>query len=126
MSLNAKPQREGYLIVDHSASPGLPEDVARTAGYDPKHCGEGKVFEAATLTCAHCKIAVVKNPLRTRERPYCAKCNHYICDVCAMQAQAPTYSHLPYEKLADDILNLAEKLGSPRDLLNPPGKIVIP
>jgi hypothetical protein len=121
-------KREGYLIVDHSASPGLPEDVARRAGYDPKHCGEGQVFEAATLTCSHCKIVSVKNPLRTRERSYCAKCGgHYICDLCAIEAQSPTYAHLPFAKLADITLNLAEKgMGSPRELLESPIKIFIP
>lgn len=114
-------KREGYLIVDHSASPGLPEDIARQAGYDPKQCAEGKRYEAATLTCAHCKSAVVKNPHRIRERPKCTKCdNHYICDGCAYQASLPTYEHLPFQKLADTILNLAEKQGSPQELLNPP------
>jgi len=122
-------KREGYLVVDHSASPGLPEDIARQAGYDPKHCGEGKVFEAATLTCSHCGNAVVKNPRRTRERGFCRKCDHYICELCAIDAQSPTYVHVPFRKLADVTMNLAEKgvvLGSPRELLEPPIKIFIP
>ena len=100
-------QREGYLMVDHRASPGLPEEVARVSGYDPRHAGEGKVFEAASLTCSHCKCAVVKNPLRQRERHTCAKCGyHYICDGCALEASKPDYSHLPYEKLKDDTLEM--------------------
>jgi hypothetical protein len=44
----------GYLMVDHRASPGLPEDVARWAGYDPKLAGEGKVYEVDTMSCSHC------------------------------------------------------------------------
>jgi hypothetical protein len=113
--------REGYLLIDHQASPGLPEDVARYSGLDPKFCGEGKRFEAATLTCSHCKVAVVKNPLRTRERENCPKCgNHYICDFCAAKMREPNYSHLPYDKLRDEILENGHRgliLGSPRELL---------
>lgn len=114
-------QRTGYLMVDHRFSPGLPEDVARASGYDPKFCGEGKLFEADTLTCAHCKNTWVKNPLRTRERPKCHKCNyHYICDGCAVAMNDPLYSHLPYERLVDLTLDHAAKgvvLGTPLDVL---------
>ena len=102
-------QREGYLFVDHSASPGLPEDVARASGYDPLLCKEGKRFEAATLSCIHCKTVVVKSPLRQRERHKCMKCGgKYICDGCAFLASMPDYSHLPFEKYTD--LTLEGKL----------------
>ena len=92
----------GYLMIDHRASPGVPEHIARASGLDPRYCGEGKLFEAATLTCSHCKTSVVKNLLRTRERATCFKCgNHYICDICASEARKPDYSHTPYEKVLD-------------------------
>ena len=110
--------REGYLLVDHQASPGLPEDVARLSGYDPRLCGEGKRFEAATLTCSHCKCAVVKNPLRTRERHHCFKCHHYICDLCAFRMSLPDYDHTPFDKVIDLILDQGA-MGSPRALLLP-------
>lgn len=90
-------KREGYLLVDHQASPGLPEDVARAAGYDPAYVREGKRYEVGTLTCAHCKTTVVPNPFRTREREFCFKCMHYICDVCGFRASAPDYDHAPFE-----------------------------
>jgi hypothetical protein len=119
--------KEGYLFVDHSASPGLPEDVARASGYDPKLAGEGKKFEAATLTCSHCKSSVVKNPLRTRERATCIKCgHHYVCDLCAANMRLADYDHLPFEKLVDlhmegrapTIIRMNE-LGSPPQLIMP-------
>ena len=95
-------QREGYLMVDHSASPGLPEDIARASGYDPLMCKEGKRLEAATLTCAHCKVTVVKSPLRSRPRETCMKCSgHYICDVCAFRASLPAYTHTPFDRYVD-------------------------
>lgn len=94
-------RHEGYIMVDHRASPGLPEDIARAAGYDPALCGEGKLYESATLTCSHCGTAFVKNLFRTRERAYCAMCDHYICDFCDAQRHEPTYVHLPINKVAD-------------------------
>jgi hypothetical protein len=102
-------KREGYISVDHRASPGMTEAQARWAGYDPKLAGEGKHFEAAGLTCSHCKTAVVKNPLRTRERASCAKCGfHYICDLCAFRATLSDYSHLPFEKMKDVMFEAVE------------------
>ncbi len=104
------PKREGYLLVDHQASPGLPEDVAIAAGYDPLMCREGKRFEAATLTCAHCKSAIVKNPLRVRQREACMKCSgRYICDICAFKASLPDYVHSPYTRYVDVTADLWAK-----------------
>lgn len=109
----------GYLMVDHRASPGLPEDIARACGYDPRLSGEGKVYEADTLTCAHCKGTVVKNIFRTRERHVCKKCSdHYICDACAFQASLPDYVHVPFSLIVDN-LKKQEALGSPTSLLFP-------
>lgn len=120
------PKQMGELIVDHRASPGIPEDIARQVGYDPKLCGEGKLYEVETFTCAHCKGSVVKNPLRTRERHYCQKCSgHYVCDGCAYLASLPDYTHAPFEAKVESIIeaelllgNLIQQ-GSPRKLLNP-------
>lgn len=113
-------QREGYLMIDHRASPGLPEDIARRTGLDPRYTGEGKLLEGATLTCSHCKTTVFKNPLRTRERAYCSKCDHYICDLCAEEIRLPDYSHFPFDKLVDVSRSLASRgviLGSRQELL---------
>lgn len=102
-------------MIDHRSSPGISEDIARLSGFDPSQCGEGKLFEAATLTCSHCRAAVVKNPLRTRERPFCMECHHYICDLCAFQASKPEYVHTPFEKRVEDISSAV--FGSPMKLL---------
>lgn len=97
--------REGYLLVDHSASPGLTEEEACRSGFDPALCGEGKVFEAATLTCSHCGVSVVKNPLRQRARANCPYCgNHYVCDLCYQRMQHADYIHVPYKKFADIVM----------------------
>ena len=116
MSQFSKKSQEGYLMIDHRASPGITEQEARLSGFDPSHCGEGKLFEVATLTCSHCKAAVVKNPLRIRERPFCVQCHHYICDICAFNASQPGYVHMPFEKRVDETIKAAA-LGSPMKLL---------
>jgi len=114
-------------MIDHRASPGLSETAARKAGYDPVRCREGKLFEAATMSCSHCQGSVVKNPLRTRDRAYCQKCDHYICDACDAQRALPEYDHTPYAKLSDMVLESVAKgmtLGSPFGLLVSPENVV--
>jgi hypothetical protein len=109
----------GYLFIDHGASPGVPEWMARMAGLDPADLKEGKRFESKTLCCAHCKTHVVPNPKRVLERAQCAKCDHhFICDVCAFQASQPDYSHTPFEKKVDLALS-GQPLGSPPKLITP-------
>lgn len=92
----------GHLLVDHRASPGIPEDKARLMGYEPSLVGEGKMLEADVLMCAHCNQPVIKNPLRTRERYYCMECSgRYICDQCNVVRLSPDYVHLPFRKVVD-------------------------
>lgn len=61
----SKTNGEGWLMVDNRAS-------------------GGKLLEAATSTCSHCQRQVVRNPERERARAYCSRCDHYICDECAI------------------------------------------
>ena len=121
-------RHEGFLSIDHRFSPGVPEDVARASGLDPRYMGEGKLLEAATLSCAHCLGSVVKNPFRIRERAYCSKCDKYICDGCDAARNAPEYKHASGEAVSDAIVEFAQKgmtLGSPLELLSGP-KIFVP
>ena len=78
--------KEGYLLIDHRASPGLTPEQAKAFGYDPAQVGEGKILETATATCSHCQKIVLLNQARTRERAVCLKCYNYVCDGCALAA----------------------------------------
>lgn len=119
-------RHEGYLLIDHRFSPGLPEDVAIKSGYDPRFTGEGKMLESATIACAHCLGIVVKNPMRVRERGYCAKCDKYICDHCDAKRAQADYVHASGEAVSDAIRESAVNgLGSPMALLTTP-KIFVP
>lgn len=95
----------GELIIDHRASPGIPEAQARKLGFDPKQVREGAVFEAKTYGCSHCGSVVVVNPLRTRERASCFKCNSHICDWCAVAAKEPGYVHRSFNEIADQVVS---------------------
>lgn len=63
---------DGYILIDHRESPGLGGPLTT----------KGQRFEGATNTCSHCSKVVIQNPLRTRERGHCSKCDYFICDPC--------------------------------------------
>lgn len=114
----------GYLMIDHRASPGIDAATALKIGLDPRMVAEGTLFEAATLTCSHCKCAVMKNPLRQRERNTCSKCGyHYICDFCAAAAAQPDYDHRPFEKIAEEAIR---QQASSVVVSPPPAALIIP
>jgi hypothetical protein len=92
-------RHEGWLMIDHRASPGIPADIAIKLGLDPKQVAGGRLMEAATLTCNHCGNAWKKNPLRTRPREYCKLCDHYICDRCGRLRTHAGYVHRTKEAL---------------------------
>lgn len=89
-------RHEGCIEIDHSASPGIPYDVAIRLGYNAnqaQHLAGGEVMRAATLACKHCGGAWLKNPDRVRPRAYCKSCDHYICDGCDLERAAADYVH---------------------------------
>jgi hypothetical protein len=93
-------RHEGYFLVDNRNSDGVPEQLLQPLGIPPA-AGRG-LFEAPIVMCSHCQKGVLLNPLRTRARPYCAKCDHYICDGCAA-IMARTLECRPYKALVDKL-----------------------
>ena len=98
MPLKSLKRHFGWLMIDHSASPGIPEDVALRIGLPPKQVAEGKKTEFDTVSCCHCGGHVVRVYLTcTRETAppyeYCKICDHYICRVCAFKRTLPDYVH---------------------------------
>jgi ribosomal protein S27AE len=91
---------EGYVVFDHRASPGIPGDPLK---------GEGSYFEAKTNHCSHCGTVVILNPLRTRERTYCSKCNKYVCDNCGISMKLSDYVHKTYKQSLEEIYNNGQK-----------------
>lgn len=101
--MTSKRRHEGYLLIDNRNNEGVPDELLMTMPVPlPKGAGRG-VFEAPTITCSHCQAIVIMNPLRNRERAYCPKCDHYICDKCGViRAQLAGECSL-YRKKIDDI-----------------------
>lgn len=102
----SKRSLEGELMIDHSASPGLrPEDIGH---FDAPAVPKGELYESPLIVCGHCQYAVILNPLRTRDRGWCAKCDKYLCDDCT-EALHVTLECTSFEKLKDTVLELAER-----------------
>lgn len=101
-------RHEGYLLIDNRNSPGVPDAILREVSPGlPPGAGQGE-FEAPTNTCSHCQVIVILNPLRTRDRPYCMACDHYICDRCAA-VMAATGRCSPFKQLIDRVQEAALK-----------------
>ena len=78
-------KREGYLLIDHTASPGISKEEYEKLlrlGHRLPYVPEGTSLELGTKSCAHCGGVVVLNPGRTRERGHCRKCDKFTCDAC--------------------------------------------
>lgn len=105
-----KRQKEGYLLIDHKDSPGVPEELIRAAIAAGKPAApavrSGQTYESATITCCHCNRVVILNPDRKRARGYCAKCDHYVCDLPACNLECN-----PFQRLLDDLHHQAASYG---------------
>ena len=95
-------RHDGELTIDHRASPGLTAEEARLCGLPGVQMGEGTCTGLATVSCSHCGGVWIVNPYRTRERPYCRACDHYICDGCKTASLQADYVH----RTIDDLTNL--------------------
>jgi hypothetical protein len=120
----SRTQREGFLEIDHTASPGLPARVARLMGLSPRETGEGQKLERATLACSHCPGVFLVEPRRTRERYYCRTCDHYICDSCKARTLLPDYVHQTRWDLLNVAINAAA-VGRAFDPFKPPTSVSV-
>jgi len=101
MSMKSLRSHEGYLLLDHTNTTGIPDEIMIQHGL-PVGAGKG-LFEAATFTCKHCQTIVIINPKRNRERAYCRGCDHLLCDACGAE-RAITGKCKTFDQLADELL----------------------
>lgn len=112
-------RHEGYLLIDHSNSPGVPDDLLRASGLPGMIEGQGAPvkFEAPTITCSHCEQVLVVNPNRTRARGYCTGCDHYICDVCTYAREVRREACAHIARLTEAIQEAGLKAAAPTSTL---------
>jgi hypothetical protein len=75
-------RHEGYFLSDNRVSGGA-------------------LIERAVIVCSHCQRAMFRNPARTRERGYCGKCDHYLCDPCEA-IRVETGECKPFRQVIDE------------------------
>lgn len=125
--MRSQRSREGFLTIDHTASPGVSADVLRAAGIEGPAVPGGTLFESATASCSHCTVAVILNPDRSRPRNYCARCDHYICDLCAAHYHQSKICR-PFVQVADEVSGLSRPtiiLGDRPQTVTPPPRTLI-
>ena len=106
--MGSKRSREGELLIDHRASPGLtPAQILPDVPAVPK----GELYESAVVVCGHCQCAIILNPQRTRERGWCAKCDKYLCDACTERLHR-TLECRDMERVFDQVQNAIEREGT--------------
>lgn len=106
----------GEVMIDHSASPGIPDDLAaKWSAMGVLVAGAGERMEAASYTCRHCQAQVILNPRRQRERNVCRKCMAVVCDrpTCVLECR-------PFDAIAEEVLSgRAVRLDERTNLLLP-------
>lgn len=108
--MNSKRSHEGYLLIDNRSGPGFTDLVGQAANLPP---GAGRgTFEAPTYTCSHCQTVVVLNPNRQRERAYCPKCDHYVCDGCGTIRALNGGQCKTFKQVIEEVMESAE-MGKP-------------
>lgn len=92
----------GYLIIDHSSSPGIKEeDIPLELKGKVTAVPEGQILERDIQQCTHCQREIILNPSRTRAREKCPYCYHYICDSC-YELLRKTGTCIPFKKVLDE------------------------
>lgn len=112
--MNSVRRHEGYFMMDHRGTEGVPDTLAVAAGL-PAGAGKG-LFEAPTYTCSHCQAVVIMNPDRKRERYHCRGCDHLICDNCAA-ARAAGAKCRTFKQIVDEAVEAAERGLTPSIIL---------
>jgi len=112
--VKTKRSLEGYLLIDNRHAPPVSLEMARASGKEVLGAGVAGVVEMPVLTCSHCHRGVAVQPLRTRDRAYCRKCDHYICDECAVVA---TLNGGVCEPLTKRLDLLQEQAAKPTNLI---------
>lgn len=100
--MRSKRGHEGYLVIDSRAADPLPEAFVKQARALKCVMSTGREqMERPIITCSHCQATVVMNPERTRDREWCSRCDHYICDGCGLARRLNGGACRPFKMVLD-------------------------
>ncbi len=105
----SKRELEGYLLIDHTDSPGISAQEATLAGKNTLAVPKGMKFQSATINCACCQVLVVLNPKRDRSRGYCPSADRYVCDLCEAARVQRGSCCGTFNKLVDQMIEKAAR-----------------
>lgn len=105
------------MEVDHRESPGFTLEQAFATGWRriADQVGAGQRAQVPTAICGHtrsgflCERMVILNPLRTRDRGFCPKCQRYLCDECELERVLSGGECRTKDRLIDEHMNQAAK-----------------
>ena len=117
MALFSLRSLEGYMEVDHRESPGFTADQAVATGWRriASQVGKGQRAQVPTAICGHtragflCEAMVILNPMRTRDRGFCPKCQSYLCDQCELERRLSGGECKAKARLIDEHMDKAAK-----------------
>lgn len=91
-------------------------------GVDVPYVKGGDTYESATISCSHCSATVILNPLRTRPKDWCPKCDAYVCWRCE-DTRVKTGECHSMRRILDELRNALER-NTPLPLLHLPEGVV--
>ena len=111
MSVKRRDDGHSDVVWDHRDSPGIAPELLHAFGvpsYAHDYFAKGVRAELKRKKCWHCERGIILNPMRRRDRNICAKCDHYICDECALSFRLTGICY-PWNKREEDALRANAK-----------------
>jgi hypothetical protein len=117
-------RHEGYLLIDLSNAPPVPDSIIPDKYSSLRGLGRSLKKEMGVNTCIHCHAQVILNPERTRDREYCRRCDHYICDSPVCIAMKHSEGPHSLNAIMDEIRE--ENVLATQSAVDPTARIIIP
>src|SRR5262249_23910613 len=96
--------KEGYLLIDMRASPGVTAEFVRASGLDAPIVGAGQKLVCAQRQCCACGCYI--NITRKDDHEWCAAHDAYLCNNCGLLRKL-RHQHGGYKKRMEAVYEAA-------------------
>lgn len=100
--MRSKRNQEGYLLIDHTNSPGVSQAFAQAHNLPVGVMG-GRMMESALQVCHICGGDIVLGGDRSKMMAYCQRHDRYSCDNCVKTEHETGVPHTTYQQKLEDI-----------------------